>query len=436
MERITYSKLGFARLWRDPSVKRLVVAIGIAIALAAALLWLYNRFTAEQLKQDWLDKEAAMIGTLSASHPELAEQWLKLLSEDNPPSGQTVEEGRRQMSQYGLTPRVEARWLPALDRYASRAAWLLVGGAVLLIACLGVFLLREYRRRLSEIRNLAVSLEDAVKHNLPMAFRIYGEGELGLLANGVQELSLRLRETIEQLHRDKSFLKDTVADISHQLKTPLASLMIYVDLLREGDIDASHAAEFLETCRRELDRMEWLTLTLLKLARLEADALEMSMQAIPLSGTVRKAIASISRLADDKRIAVEFAEPAADPDLPHDPRWLAEAIANLLKNAVEHSSPGSTVTIDLAHTPVFIRLHVQDQGPGIEDEHLPHIFKKFYRTAPGGSGVGLGLPLAKSIAERHGGFLSAAAGPEGGTIFSLTLPHRPFPADSASLTKL
>jgi signal transduction histidine kinase len=169
---------------------------------------------------------------------------------------------------------------------------------------------------------------------------------------------------------------------------------------------------------------------------LEADALEMSLRNEPLTGTVNRAVQSIAGYAENKGISIAVEESDKNLVLPHDSHWLTEAIANLLKNAVEHSPPGGTVAIGWDITPAFVRMHVKDQGRGIDPEQLPHIFKKFYRSSSEGSGVGLGLPLAKSIVEKHGGLLSAAANPAGGTIFYLSLPHHPLPENSPKLTKL
>lgn len=428
--------LTLARLWRNAAVRRLAIFMACVMAIAVLLLWMYSHWSAETLKKEWFKQQTAIVGNLSATHPELAEQWMKSITDTDSLSDETLNQGREWMERYGLTERLEARWLPVIGDYQSRTLWVSFTGTSLLIVLIALFLFRESGHQLRDIRRLAVSLDNAVKHNKPMIFRIYGEGELGLLANGVQELTTRLRETIEQLHRDKAFLKDTVADISHQLKTPLSSLIIYVDLLREGKINSDQAAEFLETCRRELDRMEWLTLSLLKIARLEADALEMNMKPAPLTDTLRRGVDSVRRLAESQKVALQIQEPINTIILPHDPQWLAEAIANLVKNAVEHSPAERSVEVGLEQTSVFIRIFVKDYGTGIDERDLPHIFKKFYRSSPRGSGVGLGLPLSKSIVERHGGIISAANHAEGGTLFSITLPLRPLPSDSASLTEL
>ncbi len=435
MERIKHPKLSLSSMWRNASVRRLAWAMLALALVSCAALALYAGLATERLKQRWLEQEYAIAGTLSRDNPELAGQWATLLAK--PPSEQDIEDGRRWLEQYSVTPELSARWFPVLDDFRSWSLALLIPGALLLLALLALWLFRDSRSQLKTLRGLAHALDDTVKHNLPMAERYYGEGELGLLANGVQELSQRLRETIEQLNRDKAFLKETVADISHQLKTPLASLMIYIELLASGKTDPADAAEFLATCRRELDRMEWLTLTLLKLARIEADALELQVVPARFSDTISASLNAVERLAEERGVAIDLL--GQDPELlvPHDSHWLSEAIANLLKNAVEISPSGTRVAVSWERTPIFVRLKISDQGPGIPEQHLPHIFKKFYRSSTGGSGVGLGLPLAKSIVEKHGGVLSAGNSPEGGAVFYLTLPLQPWlTSDPANLTKL
>lgn len=435
MERIKHPKLSLSTMWRNTSVRRLAWAmVGLAVVVGL-LIALYSHYSTERLKRQWLEQEYAIAGELSRSNPELAGQWATLLV--HPPTPQAIEDGRDWLERYGVTQRMDARLLPVLGSYRSWTLAFLLSAALLLVACLTLWLFRESGNQLKALRKLSHALDDTVKHNLPMAERHYGEGELGMLAGSVQELALRLQETIEQLNREKTYLKDTVADISHQLKTPLASLMIYVELLAEGKTDPANAAEFLATCRRELDRMEWLILTLLKLARIEADALELNLVPSRFADTLNVSLNAVEQLAKDKGITLTLDNPEPHLFVAHDTHWLVEAISNVLKNAVEISPPGSEITVSSERTPVFARLKIVDQGPGIPEQHLPHIFKKFYRTSTGGSGVGLGLPLAKSIVEKHGGVLSAANNPEGGAVFRMTLPLQPLPAhDSANLTKL
>ncbi|WP_090117727.1 sensor histidine kinase KdpD [Cohnella sp. OV330] len=423
-------KPGWRRMWRSAGVRRLAVIFLLAFGTAATLLWAYSAYSADRLSKDWIARETVALGALAARDPALAEAWAQQLAAGDATLADAAL-GRELAARYGIDGELDAALVPLAERRRSREWPLLAAGVFGLLAALLLALLRESRLQLAEVRGLAGSLESAVKENRPMKFRIYAEGELGLLAHQVQELSLRLQETIAQLNRDKDFLRDTIADISHQLKTPLASLTVYVELLQGGGVGPAEQDEFLRTCARELERMEWLIQMLLKLARLEAGSLPMQLERAPIAETVRAATHTIGRLAEERQIEIRFEGPAEPISVPHDPRWLAEALANLVKNAVEHSPPHGIVKIAWETTPIFVRLRVTDQGAGIDARDEPHIFKKFYRASSGktgGSGVGLGLPLAKTIAERHGGMLAAGRTEEGGTVFTLTLPLAQLPA--------
>ncbi|MFB9277553.1 sensor histidine kinase [Cohnella cellulosilytica] len=436
MERLDNDKAEWARQWRNPPNRRLALILSALLLLFLGSSLLYSHHSAEKLKKEWLDREAALLGSLAEERPEWAEEWFALLAASEEASPSLTAQGRRLLERYGMSAETDARWLPAIGDYRSRTTRTLLIGGGLFFALAAVLLYRENVRQSRVLRKLAVAMEDAVKRNEPISYRLYEEGDIGLLASGAQELSQRLKETIDQLRREKLFLKETVADISHQLKTPLASLMIYTDLLQETQLDELHAAEFIGRCRRELDRMEWLTQTLLKLARLEADALELNVKTAPLIDTVKQSIHSVQRLAEDKSIRILVGDSDLSLSIPHDAHWLGEALSNLLKNAIEHGPPGSDIVVEWEQTLTFTHLQVKDQGPGIDPLHLPHIFKKFYRTSGEGSGVGLGLPLARLILEKHGGVLSATSGAAGGTIFHATLPLHPFPSKTANLTKL
>ena len=423
MERLDESKLGIARFWRNPPVRRVAWWFGAALVSQLLLVWAFTSYATERLKAGWLDDQTVLLGQVAALDPGVARQLPRLLVEE--PTEEQREAGRRLAESYGLAAYVRDVPPPFVASFAGGFRRLLLAGGAGVLLLLFWGMLREQRRQLTAMRDLALSLEMAVKRNVPMPFRPHEEGEFGLLADAVTELSRRLQETIARLQREKVFLKDTIANISHQLKTPLASLTVFVDLLREGRTGPAETQEFLETCRKELDRMEWLVLTLLKIARLEAGALELQRAAKPLAETVEQALASVRALAEARNVRLDIETRDSELAFSHDSRWLAEAIANVVKNAVEHSPPGERVTIAWERTPVFVRLRVTDRGSGIDEAHLPHIFKKFYRASRSGSGAGLGLALAKSIVERHGGMISAESRPAGGTVFTMTFPLQP-----------
>ncbi|RUS47468.1 sensor histidine kinase KdpD [Cohnella sp. AR92] len=435
MERLNESRRSFGQVWRNPGIRRLAVVCLVSALLLMLFAWAFSRYQGERLKREWLARDEQLIGTIAAGHPEIASELPRLFADNSSGDSAIRERGRELAARYGLTRSVDPAVLPIVESYRTNL-WatlsIALGLFVLLSAAL---LLRVYDRPYRHIRRLAISLENSVKQNAPMDKPLYEDGELGLLSHAVQELSLRLQETIAQLHKEKSLLKDTVADISHQLKTPLASLTIYVELLQDPRTSQKDAREFLDTCRRELDRMEWLILTLLKIARLEAEALELAPVKASLSHTIETALDPLRSMAEQRMVEL-VVNAQEELTLLHDPRWLSEAFTNLVKNAIEHSPEGGQVSIRIERTPLFAHISVKDQGEGIDERHLPHIFKKFYQSSPAGSGVGLGLPLAKSIIEKHEGLISASSRPKEGTSFTVTLPLHRSGSAGPSLTNL
>ncbi|MBB6733942.1 sensor histidine kinase [Cohnella zeiphila] len=422
-------------MWRNSGTRRLALLLAVAALVSIAAAWAFAAYETNRLKRDWTDRDNALIGELASRHPELSAELPGLFaSKEIAADPKAREAGRKLAAEYGLED-IDVSLLPIVGSDRHRLRISLTVGLLFLFASLTVLLIREFDRPNRQIRRLTDALESVVKQNRPMDYRIYGEDDLGQLAHRVQELALRLQETISQLHRDKDFLKETIADISHQLKTPLASLMVYNELLKDERTAPVDAGEFLDICGRELERMEWLILTLLKIARLEAGALDLQRVRAPLGATIERAVEPLRKLASQKEVDIRVIEPEKPAEAVHDPRWLAEAIGNLVKNAVEHSPPGSAVTIRTERTPVFIRIFVRDEGQGVDERHLPHIFKKFYR-AQSGSGVGLGLPLAKSVAERHEGILSAVRNEGAGMTFVLALPAGRDGQGDGSLTTL
>ncbi len=255
------------------------------------------------------------------------------------------------------------------------------------------------------------------------------EGQLYRLFHEVNEMAAVLNAHADREQREKQFLKNTMADISHQLKTPLAALNIYNGLLQAGTDDAENVRELAELSEQELDRMEQLVQSLLKLTRLDAGLYSWK------NGTrsARSAGADCPgpfacRARQEQKAAGRRGR--AGVCLCCDRVWMREAVGNLIKNALDHTRAGDTVTVEGSRFADFVRIRVVDTGTGIHPEDLPHLFKRFYRSrfAQDTPGIGLGLPLAKSIVEVHGGTLEVESELGRGTAFTILLRNRPAPA--------
>ena len=246
------------------------------------------------------------------------------------------------------------------------------------------------------------------------------EGELYRLFHSVNSLAAVLNAHADNELREKEFLKNTISDISHQLKTPLAALNIYNGLLQDEDVELSTVKEFANLSEQELDRMEKLVQNLLKITRLDAGAV-----------VLEKAMENVAEMMRD--IELHFAYRAGQEQkkivlsgsdnisLQCDREWLSEAIDNIVKNALDHTEAGDMIRIEWRALTSMVQIIVTDNGCGIHPEDLHHIFKRFYRSrfSKDTQGIGLGLPLAKAIIEAHDGTVEVDSEFGMGTRFTI-----------------
>ena len=234
--------------------------------------------------------------------------------------------------------------------------------------------------------------------------------------------------TIADAHADserqaKEFLRDTISDISHQLKTPIAALNIYNGILQQEAEDTATVQKFTALSEQELDRIESLVQSLLKMARLDAGVITLEQMPENLSELLEHIRGQYSFRAEQegKKIGLEGDEQAV---LACDRVWLTEAIGKLLKNALDHTTQGDRILIRWQQSPCLTTIDLEDTGSGIHPEDLYHIFKRFYRSrfSKDTQGIGLGLPLAKSIIEAHQGSIEVHSELGHGTIFTINFP--------------
>lgn len=246
------------------------------------------------------------------------------------------------------------------------------------------------------------------------------EGELYRLFHEVNSLAAILSAHAENEGRSKVFLKDTISNISHQLKTPLAALNIYNGLLQQEARDLPAVKKFADLSEQELDHIEALVQSLLKMARLDSGAIVLEKaeeNVAELMECVQRRFACRAR-QEEKQLVLSGDEAVT---LPCDRGWLLEAVGNLVKNAFDHTGAGDVIRVEWRRSACMVQIAVRDSGSGIAPEDMPHIFKRFYRSrfSKDTQGVGLGLPLAKAVVEAHSGTIEADSEPGRGTVFTM-----------------
>ena len=223
------------------------------------------------------------------------------------------------------------------------------------------------------------------------------------------------------LEEEKETIKSLIADISHQTKTPIANVLLYAQLLGEQPL-SQEGRDCLAALEGQTEKLRSLIEALVKISRLETGVLVLHPRPASLSPVLEDCAAQFAPRAAEKGVALSLA-PAENDTAVFDPKWTAEAVCCLLDNAVKYTPSGGAVTLQAISYELFCRINVTDTGPGISEEEQPKIFQRFYRAASDAEGVGIGLYLARQIAEGQGGYIRVFSKPGKGTRFSLFLPR-------------
>lgn len=253
------------------------------------------------------------------------------------------------------------------------------------------------------------------------------EGELYRLFHEINSLASVLNAHKEKERKAKEFLKNTISDISHQLKTPLAALSIYNGILQGEARELPEVLEFLRLSEQELDRIETLVQSLLKITKLDAGTVVMDRRPENMAEIMENVRKHFAFRAECEHKEIRLSG-SPDSMLACDRTWLTEAVGNIVKNALDHTEEGGLIQIAWKEQASMLRLTVSDNGGGIASEDLYHIFKRFYRSrySKDTQGIGLGLPLAKSVVEAHNGTIEVDSMEGKGTTFVINFMPVPF----------
>ena len=280
--------------------------------------------------------------------------------------------------------------------------------AFIMLLLLGVLLTVIFtittKKRYDAIGALSSYLEKVLAGNEVPSLIDQEEGETSLLKTNIYKTTSTLKHQKELLAKDKVALSNAIADISHQLKTPLTSMIVMNDLLKTED-DRDKRAEFLKTQSNQLDRMNWLIQTLLKLSKIDAGTITMKPEAVNADALWDEIIKPFEIQMDLKNIKLSRNIP--ELSIKCDKNWTIEAVQNIVKNCIEHMENGGMLHVSANETNIFSEIVTEDNGCGIADEDLPYIFERFYKGKNAGKdSVGIGLALAKTImTSQHGDIL-------------------------------
>ena len=288
--------------------------------------------------------------------------------------------------------------------------------ALLCAAFIAVYLCTTFQRY-KRISALAADIDRILHENTQMSMDTYSEGELAILQSEIAKMTLRLREQQQRLQSDKLQLADALADISHQIRTPLTSINLLVSLISEPDISPERRQQLSRELQGLLSRIDWLITALLKLSKLDAGTVKLKTEALPLSQLLDRAVTPLLVPIELRGQTLHL---TADGTFHGDILWTCEALTNIIKNCMEHTPQGGTLTVCAEENALYTQIVIADTGCGIAPEDLGHIFERFYKGRNSGSNsFGIGLALARMIITAQNGTVKAENRTEGGARFTV-----------------
>lgn len=290
---------------------------------------------------------------------------------------------------------------------------------VLTVALMLFYFLRFNYKKDREINQITKCIEEINRKNYALDLDDMSEDELSILKNEIYKTTIMLKEAAENSNKEKLQLKESLSDISHQLKTPLTSILIMLDnIIDDPDMEVDVREDFIRNIKREVSSISFLVQSLLKLSKLDTNTVHFIIEEVSADRIAKESMQNVSMLSDLREVELRLTV-KDNPLVKCDFKWQIEAISNILKNCIEHSERKSFIDIVIEDNKVYSKISIRDYGKGIDKKDLPHIFERFYKGKDAtGDSVGIGLSLAKSIIENDNGTISVDSS-EKGTQFTI-----------------
>ena len=406
-------------LRREPIVKRISIYMGIGLITILLIFSInqYNKFKNIYLEQLNINKK--IVGSIVSEHPELEADIVNSIYINDKDYSDL---GEKVLKKYGYDKNykmIENINFQQHIKYFLVNNLIVFVGIIILIILIMCNLMKYVFNKLDKVsKNVECIIHG--KYNIKDDFK--EEGIFNIIHSDLNKLSKSINIKIKNLDKEKENIKELVTDISHQLKTPLASLKLYNSLLLEEDLEEEDRTEFLKTSGMSINKLQSLIESLVNISRLETSMISIKKENKNIKATIIKAIESVKPKAINKCISINLND-FDDKIVPHDSKWTEECIFNILDNAVKYTNLKGKIDIYVQDAINFIRIDIKDNGIGIDKNEFNNIFKRFYRSeeVQDLEGSGVGLYLSRKILESQGGNIIVSSQKGEGSKFSLFL---------------
>lgn len=399
-------------IFKNRNSRKTIILGIIVIMLSTGIFWVINNIQYRKYLKIVNAKIDNIISQVIEKYPDITEEEvLEILKNNETPESSILEK-------YGYTPDIS--YIKTLGEQIEtnkkqKIALVIIFGTV----SLGIYLIYviTQEKKIAEINEYIKQINNK---NYILKIEENDNGELSKLRNELYKTTVLLKETAEISEKEKENLSTAIADISHQLKTPLTSIRIMLDNIQDDpDMEKEVREDFLREISKQIDWISSLVVALLKIAKFDAGTIKMENNEINAKNLIDNIISNLAILMELKNIEI-ITNVDEKATFIADYKWQQEALTNILKNAIEHSKHNSRIYITVENTNLFLKIIIKDEGSGIDKEDLKHIFQRFYKTKNSSeNSIGIGLPLAKAIIEQSNGYIKVETKYGEGTSFEV-----------------
>ncbi len=399
-------------IFKNRNSRKTIILGIIVIMLSTGIFGVINNIQYRKYLKIVNAKIDNIISEVIEKYPDITEEeLLEILKNNETPESSVLEK-------YGYTPDIS--YIKTLGEQIEtnkkqNIALVIIFGTV----SLGIYLIYiiTQEKKIAEINEYIKQINNK---NYILKIEENDNGELSKLRNELYKTTVLLKETAEISEKEKENLSTAIADISHQLKTPLTSIRIMLDNIQDDpDMEKEVREDFLREISKQIDWISSLVVALLKIAKFDAGTIKMENNEINAKNLIDNIVSNLAILMELKNIEI-ITNVDEKATFIADYKWQQEALTNILKNAIEHSKQNSRIYITVENTSLFLKIIIKDEGSGIDKEDLKHIFQRFYKTKNSSeNSIGIGLPLAKAIIEQSNGYIKVETKYGEGTSFEV-----------------
>lgn len=392
---------------KNKTIKKYILSLIILLIFNISLIFILNRYEYKMYAKNYNDKINSIISNIKNKYPNIEESdIIEIINSE--------QDSEDILSKYGIDSITKNDKVNNKIRIISLIIIITFDSLIILI-----FYLYD-KNKSKKIKEITKMISKINNRQFDIDINDFNEGELSILKNEISKTTTMLRQVADNSVKDKLNLKDSLGDISHQLKTPLTSITIMIDnILDNPDMDEKTRKKFLINIKREILNINFLVMSLLKLSKFDANVVKFNKESVYLKDIIIESIKNVSMIKELKNITIKV---SGDDNIKLlcDFKWQVESITNILKNSIEHTSEYGTVEVNYSENKLYTRILIKDNGKGINSDDLPHIFDRFYKGKNGSDdSFGIGLSLSKTIIEKEGGSITVKSTPNIGTIFTI-----------------